>query len=68
MPASVEQIVSRAAELLRALAMCDIEGVSAHRNVLLENLRQLEAQASALGVQDLYDAVMHSFKLLMDLS
>ncbi len=57
-PTSVEQIVSRAAELLRAIAMCDVEGVSAHRDVLLANLHQLELQAPAFGIRDLYDAVM----------
>jgi hypothetical protein len=64
-PITAEQIISRASELLRAICTCDIEAVDAHRNVLLERLRDLELQAAAVGIHDLYDAVVYSCSPLM---
>ena len=54
------RIVARAAELLWAVALCDVENVSAHRSALLRRLGDLEQIAAQAGVADLYtEAVNH---------
>ena len=51
-------LVQRADELLWVMARCDVEGVSAHRERLLERLFDLETRNSQLHLPDLYEAVV----------
>ena len=53
------RIVDRAKELLWVIARCDVENVQAHRNMVLEHLRDLEREAVALKI-DLYQEVMQA--------
>ncbi len=54
---SAGEIVSRAAELLWVIARCDVENLSATRDMVLDRLRDLEAAAAGLNI-DLYRAVL----------
>ncbi len=54
------EIVSRAADLLWIIARCDVENLSAQRDMALDRLRDLEAAAALLNIPDLYRAVLES--------
>ncbi len=62
---SIEQLIARTSELLWAIANCDVESVDAHRRILLTHLHELEMQAAAMGIHDLYDAVVNSCSPLL---
>ena len=52
------KILARAEELLWALAVCDVEEVSGHRESILERLNELERKAAGLGIPDVYAEVV----------
>ena len=55
---STREIVSRAAHLLWVIARCDVENLLAHRQIVLDQLRDLENAATRFGILDLYQAVL----------
>jgi hypothetical protein len=52
------KLLVRVEELLWAIAVSDVEGVSAHRWSLLERLGALERKAAKLEVPDVYSEVV----------
>jgi hypothetical protein len=52
------KVLARVEELLWAIVVCDVEGVSAHREALLGRLGELERRAAQLSVPDLYSEVV----------
>ncbi len=55
---TAREIVSRAAELLWVIARCDVENLSAQRDMILEKLHALEVAAALQNIPDLYQAVL----------
>ncbi len=55
---TAREIISRAAELLWVIARCDVENLSAQRDMILEKLHALEAAAALQNIPDLYQAVL----------
>jgi len=51
------EIACRAEQLLWVIARCDVENVRSHRDTALEHLRNLELQAAAMNIPDLYGEV-----------
>jgi hypothetical protein len=54
---SASEIVTRAAELLWVIARCDVENLSANRDLALDRLHDLEIAAAGLNI-DLYRAIL----------
>ena len=54
----IQGVVERAEHLLWVIARHDVESLSERPTDVLRRLRELEAQASRLGVPDLYQEVL----------
>jgi hypothetical protein len=52
------ELLSRAEYLLRVIAAADIDGVTAHRRMVLRKLEELESKARELGILNLYAALV----------
>ena len=54
------ELLDRAEYLLWVIAATDIDGVSAHRRIVLLKLDELESKARELGIVNLYAALVES--------
>jgi hypothetical protein len=54
------ELLSRAEYLLWVLAATDVDGVRAHRRIMLQKLDELESKARKLGIMNLYAALVEN--------
>ena len=54
------ELLNRAEYLLWVIAATDIDGVSAHRRIVLLKLDELESKARELGIVNLYAALVEN--------
>ena len=54
------ELLDRAEYLLWVIAATDIDGVSAHRRIVLLKLDELESKARELGIVNLYAALVEN--------
>jgi uncharacterized protein YunC (DUF1805 family) len=54
------ELLNRAEHMLWVIAAADVDGVTAHRQIVLMKLEELESKARELGVQDLYAALVEN--------
>jgi hypothetical protein len=54
------ELLSRAEYLLWVLAATDVDGVRAHRRIVLQKLDELESKARKLGILNLYAALVEN--------
>jgi hypothetical protein len=54
------ELLNRAEYMLWVIAAADIDGVTAHRRIVLLKLKELESKARELGIQNLYAALIEN--------
>jgi hypothetical protein len=54
------ELLKRAQDMLWAIAATDVNGVTTHRLILLQNLQEVELKARELGILNLYAAVVET--------
>jgi len=59
-PREMLELLKRAEYMLWVIAATDINGVTAHRQMVLQKLEELESRAHELGIQNLYAALIES--------
>lgn len=63
-PEATLELLSRAEYMLWVIAATDIDGVTAHRRIVLLKLEELESKARDLGVPNLYAALVENGSVL----
>ena len=58
------ELLNRAEDMLWVIAAADVDGVTAHRQIVLMKLEELESKARELGVQNLYAALVENSSVL----
>jgi hypothetical protein len=56
----VRELLDRAEYLLWVIAATDVDGVRAHRRIVLQKLDELESKARKLGILNLYAALVEN--------
>jgi hypothetical protein len=59
-PEATFELLNRAEYMLWVIAATDIDGVTAHRQIVLLKLEDLESKARELGVLNLYAALVEN--------
>jgi hypothetical protein len=59
-PREMHELLKSAEYMLWVIAATDINGVTAHRRVVLQKLEELESRAHELGIQNLYAALIEN--------
>ena len=54
------ELLRRAEYMLWVIAATDVDGVTAHRRIVLLKLEELESKARELGIQNLYAALVEN--------
>ena len=54
------ELLNRTEYMLRVIAAADVDGVTAHRRIVLLKLEELESRARELGVPNLYAALVEN--------
>jgi len=52
------ELLNRTEYMLRVIAAADVDGVTAHRRIVLLKLEDLESKARELGILNLYAALV----------
>ena len=60
----MRELLNRAEYLLWVIAATDVDGVTAHRRIVLLRLEELESKARELGVLNLYATVVENSSVL----
>ena len=58
------ELLNRAEHMLWVIAAADVDGVTAHRRIMLLKLEELESKARELGVPNLYAALVENRSVL----
>jgi hypothetical protein len=57
---TTRELLNRAEYMLWVIAATDIDGVTAHRRIVLLKLEELESKARELGIPNLYAALVEN--------